>query len=215
MKALVHIGTPAVTALVHERYAGSPWYVRLFSHDVLENVHHDAAVDALIDVVPHEDDQGLRGQLGVALASHFDERGIEPALAIYRENPDDRERFTIIERLFAHASLANIDHPDKDEWEGQIRAYWQKFDESRDELDQRIESALDDDSWEDEDDDLADDEWSSEVRSWRATSREDEDDYLPKLQPMVRAAPRVGRNERCPCGSGKKYKNCCMRTAPK
>ena len=25
-----------------------------------------------------------------------------------------------------------------------------------------------------------------------------------------RAAPRVGRNEPCPCGSGKKYKNCCI-----
>ena len=24
-----------------------------------------------------------------------------------------------------------------------------------------------------------------------------------------RAAPKVGRNDPCPCGSGKKYKNCC------
>src|ERR1700730_7305747 len=28
-----------------------------------------------------------------------------------------------------------------------------------------------------------------------------------------REAPKVGRNEPCPCGSGKKYKNCCGRTA--
>ena len=27
-------------------------------------------------------------------------------------------------------------------------------------------------------------------------------------QPFVRAAPKVGRNEPCPCGSGKKYKHC-------
>ena len=27
----------------------------------------------------------------------------------------------------------------------------------------------------------------------------------------VRAAPRVGRNDACPCGSGKKYKKCCGR----
>jgi SEC-C motif domain protein len=26
---------------------------------------------------------------------------------------------------------------------------------------------------------------------------------------IVRAAPKVGRNEPCPCGSGKKYKHCC------
>ena len=28
-----------------------------------------------------------------------------------------------------------------------------------------------------------------------------------------REAPKVGRNDPCPCGSGKKYKNCCGRTA--
>jgi preprotein translocase subunit SecA len=31
--------------------------------------------------------------------------------------------------------------------------------------------------------------------------------------PVRRAVPKVGRNEPCPCGSGKKYKNCCGRTA--
>jgi preprotein translocase subunit SecA len=31
--------------------------------------------------------------------------------------------------------------------------------------------------------------------------------------PIRRSLPKVGRNEACPCGSGKKYKNCCGRTA--
>jgi preprotein translocase subunit SecA len=26
--------------------------------------------------------------------------------------------------------------------------------------------------------------------------------------PFVRAVPKVGRNEPCPCGSGRKYKHC-------
>ena len=29
-----------------------------------------------------------------------------------------------------------------------------------------------------------------------------------KQQPVVNAVPKVGRNEQCPCGSGKKYKHC-------
>lgn len=29
-------------------------------------------------------------------------------------------------------------------------------------------------------------------------------------QPCVRTAPKVGRNEPCPCGSGKKHKKCCL-----
>ncbi len=37
----------------------------------------------------------------------------------------------------------------------------------------------------------------------------DEGDGEPKPQrPMVRATPKVGRNDPCPCGSGKKYKKC-------
>ena len=33
----------------------------------------------------------------------------------------------------------------------------------------------------------------------------------PKKKEPIRKAPTVGRNELCPCGSGKKYKNCCGR----
>ena len=34
----------------------------------------------------------------------------------------------------------------------------------------------------------------------------------PKPQP-VHVEKKVGRNDPCPCGSGKKYKNCCGRDA--
>jgi preprotein translocase subunit SecA len=34
-----------------------------------------------------------------------------------------------------------------------------------------------------------------------------------KVEPIRNRTQRVGRNDPCPCGSGKKYKNCCMRTA--
>ena len=34
-----------------------------------------------------------------------------------------------------------------------------------------------------------------------------------RAQPVVRDAPKVGRNDPCPCGSGKKYKKCCGRDA--
>nr|MBA3763062.1 SEC-C domain-containing protein [Chthoniobacterales bacterium] len=33
------------------------------------------------------------------------------------------------------------------------------------------------------------------------------------LPPVRRQMPKVGRNEPCLCGSGKKFKNCCGRTA--
>lgn len=36
-----------------------------------------------------------------------------------------------------------------------------------------------------------------------------EDGELIGEKPMVREEPKVGRNDPCPCGSGKKYKKCC------
>ena len=33
------------------------------------------------------------------------------------------------------------------------------------------------------------------------------------IQPIRRDQPKVGRNEQCPCGSGKKYKHCCGKAA--
>jgi SEC-C motif-containing protein len=33
----------------------------------------------------------------------------------------------------------------------------------------------------------------------------------PGVRTFVREAPKVGRNEPCPCGSGKKHKKCCGR----
>ena len=37
-------------------------------------------------------------------------------------------------------------------------------------------------------------------------------DNTVKKQPIRRSADKVGRNDPCPCGSGKKYKKCCGRT---
>lgn len=37
-------------------------------------------------------------------------------------------------------------------------------------------------------------------------------DLLP-VEPIVRSGPKIGRNDPCPCGSGKKYKKCCLEKA--
>ncbi|MCD8364136.1 MAG: SEC-C domain-containing protein [Lachnospiraceae bacterium] len=41
----------------------------------------------------------------------------------------------------------------------------------------------------------------------------DDDEYFPEIsiEPYRREQPKVGRNDPCPCGSGKKYKHCCGR----
>lgn len=33
---------------------------------------------------------------------------------------------------------------------------------------------------------------------------------FPPTYTLVRTEPKIGRNDPCPCGSGKKYKKCCL-----
>ena len=46
------------------------------------------------------------------------------------------------------------------------------------------------------------------VQDYNMPEIEGWDDEYP--QPHVKESPDIGRNEPCPCGSGKKYKKCCM-----
>ncbi|MDQ6626215.1 MAG: SEC-C metal-binding domain-containing protein, partial [Verrucomicrobiota bacterium] len=46
-----------------------------------------------------------------------------------------------------------------------------------------------------------------------ATENPEGDEVRLELAPVRRDIPKVGRNDPCPCGSGKKFKNCCGRTA--
>lgn len=46
--------------------------------------------------------------------------------------------------------------------------------------------------------------FTREGGAWRYVGRE-------KGRPVQREAPKVGRNDPCPCGSGQKYKKCCGR----
>jgi Mlc titration factor MtfA (ptsG expression regulator) len=41
--------------------------------------------------------------------------------------------------------------------------------------------------------------------------RQETSTFLPRV--ARRRAPRIGRNSRCPCGSGEKFKKCCLRPA--
>lgn len=57
---------------------------------------------------------------------------------------------------------------------------------------------------------LSDEEWARRLDEEEMESGEAADEARPWLgAPVVRDAPKVGRNDPCPCGSGKKFKRCC------
>ena len=59
-------------------------------------------------------------------------------------------------------------------------------------------------------------DWLYELPQWKEIFSEDKLKALYKEQKnsgTIRKGKKVGRNDPCPCGSGKKYKNCCGRKA--
>lgn len=59
------------------------------------------------------------------------------------------------------------------------------------------------------------DRYEKVTSTWAGYKEESnfEDNYVDYFEPPVipvRTEPKIGRNELCPCGSGKKYKKCCL-----
>lgn len=52
--------------------------------------------------------------------------------------------------------------------------------------------------------------WAGYNQEEESTSAFDYEEYFKPTILPVRAEPKIGRNEPCPCGSGKKYKKCCL-----
>ena len=51
-----------------------------------------------------------------------------------------------------------------------------------------------------------------QMKKWMKEHEEElrqEGANIPKVETVVHEGPRIGRNDPCPCGSGKKYKKCC------
>jgi uncharacterized protein len=56
-------------------------------------------------------------------------------------------------------------------------------------------------------DDIA--RWMVTLNAWRIANYRPPPGASPMPRTGFRAAEKVGRNDPCPCGSGKKYKKCC------
>lgn|GEM_PF-1511288 len=195
-KALTRIGTPSVIQVVRERYAQSEWHVRLYSNTVFEAVRCDETIDALRALLPGEEDDALRSRLGVVAAAQFDERVTGLAMSVWDEDPLDVERGQIRNLLVTYSYLSGWELPQRDQWEASVNEYLDRILRNIADLSPRSDA---------------------EPAGRRATAFDDlDEDILDagflKEHPdtIVRVEPRIGRNDPCPCGSGKKYKKCCL-----
>lgn len=210
--ALVRIGTPSVVQLARERYPDAEWSVRNFANNLFENIRCEEAVAAIPAMLEAEDDDEFRGQLGAAAAMQFDERLVPWALKVFHEDPDDPTRGLIREALVAFSYFSGWELPERDEWERVIdeeddfiTRYFDPVTSPVGKLMSRLatDNEFPIEAFDDLDDlDEDDHEDAEEIAA--------ADTHL-FLGAPIRGAVHAGRNDPCPCGSGKKYKKCCLR----
>ncbi len=201
-EALTRIGTPAVLHAVAEAFPTAEIHFRIYAINPLEKIHSDLAVAKCVQLLSQEQDHGIRNQLAEALLHHFADEGIEAARQQLIGRELDFEGKGLRNSLLETCSLMGERFPEYEEWlaieKAEKTEHWKRIKELEGDPAGLMLFALE-----------------------KLTGKKSADN--PQTKPILPPASgfalpqktaskqKVGRNDPCPCGSGKKFKNCCLR----
>jgi len=218
--ALSRIGGDEVVRVIADQWPGADEEFRVSATNVLEHIHTDLSVEKCLEFLALEEDSDTRLFLGHALLSHFSDEAVEPIWKLIMEEELEPDEFDLRFHLVAACTIMGQSFPDHDEWyKHAVETNWGWHDHEPGRI--REHFIANDEEEYDEDEDWEEEDWDEESEEEFAY---DEEDFLPpasetiSLQPFRNELARTGRNDPCPCGSGKKFKNCCLKkqkTPPK
>ena len=227
-RAFTKIGSEVVIAQFAKDYATSEWFERMSIACTLEDIHSDEAVQACLDFLKIEEDQDIREILLQSILFNFSTEGIEPARQFILETPLDPDVLEVRSALLTACKLMGERFPEFDAWredsknDQEFRRKWHEehplpddeedFEDDDFEDDDFEDDDFEDDDFEDDDfegDDFEDDYFEDDYFEDDEFQEEDNEESEPPPLTIVWRNERVGRNDPCPCGSGKKFKKCC------
>ena len=183
-RTFVKVGTDAAVEAVCQGFAAAPWHYRLYASGSLADIRSDLVVTKSLELLEQEQSgEMVEANLIRATLQNFSSDGIERACRYTRAGDLEVRR-----ELLAAATLIGVSFPELAEW---------KAEEKRRMEDRRQRRRV--------------------VLTAPAPTRPPKP-LPPAIQNLVDPAPvlpisrkeKVGRNDPCPCGSGKKYKKCCL-----
>jgi hypothetical protein len=207
--ALSRIGTDAVVAALAGNFASAERHFRLYAANVFDNIHTDLAVEKSVSLLAREEDRRVRQDLAHAALSHFAREAIEPVRQFLRSQRLDFELRDLRDYLVETCTIMDERFPEFDEWRAAGEREREEHRRHMEKLKDNPMAAL---SWALRKlrDDGASDEPEEEETTVPAPGLAPVDEILADRRTDA-GANRVGRNDPCPCGSGKKYKKCCIR----
>lgn len=195
MYALTKIGSSSVVQAIYEIFHDEDWHFRLYSSGVLENIHSDLSVKRCLELLKNENDPTINTDLAIALLSNFAYDGIEAVRQLILSGEWEPHITDLREDLVVTCTIMGERFPEYEQWKKQAE-------QERFEREKRTEQLLEELYEDDSQNEFAGDEPASPHGSKQVREQ--------FAKPFRRDTPKVGRNDPCPCGSGKKYKKCCM-----
>lgn len=201
-EALTRIATPAVLHAVAEAFPASPQHFRIYASNPLERIHSDLAVEISLKLFAEEKDGHIRRELAHALLCQFAHEGIEIARSLLVGRELDFNDKGLRTFLLETCTLTGERFPEYNEWLATEKTekdeHWRRVKELEGDPNRLLLFALE------------------KLTGQKAPDMpKAKPPVMPSLRPSLTRKPnvreKVGRNDPCPCGSGKKFKNCCMR----
>jgi len=181
---LTKIGGDEVVEAVSECWANGDEEIRFTCTEALEHIHTDLSAETCLELLKDEDEFEIRLHLGQAVLSHFVLGYVDVVREMVLGDDDELEpdQWDLRHRLVATATITGERFPEYDAWH-------------RDAVSTNYG-------------------WGHIGRTRMAENfRLDEPEFDLDAEVDEHFEPRakkISRNDPCPCGSGKKFKKCCI-----
>ena len=213
-RALTRIGAPEVVERIEAFYPGKPWHVRLYAHGPLGRIKRPESEQALLRLLADELDDEQRTWLAMSLCDLCSRDALDVVCRMVVKHRYDPQIVELDEMLLAVATMTGYAFREAAEVRDRVERRRRKREElaALPESDRFLR--------------LLRERWRAGQPQFPRGAGDDppdggaygtppgaETDWPSDDGPVRRDAAKVGRNDPCPCGSGKKYKKCCLNAA--
>ena len=176
------VGTDSAVEAITADWPSAPWHYKLYASSSLEHIHSDLVAAKCLDLYGQEGNGDIQVNLLRAVLAGFSTDGIEPARLF-----TDRHGWELRAETVAVATLAGVSFPELEQWMAEEKRSIETRKRRRAELFAPAQLARPK-------------PLPPAVRNL----------IEPASPPPITRKEKVHRNDPCPCGSGKKYKRCCL-----
>jgi hypothetical protein len=213
IRSLSRIGGDAVVEALDRRFVNAEQYFQLQAATVLQCIESDRSVRTLQKWSRDAENESVQCRVRQALLEQFVILEVDRTHQWMVDADPICEGVDGLRRaLVANALIAGRDFAELNDWIAYVREDLES--EPSEDLWDDGDPWCDDEDW-DDDSNIRGNSFSLSRRGLVADNPQPDRDLSPIFEtpatPIINRKERVGRNDPCPCGSGKKYKKCCLK----